>query len=234
MLIIDFIKDIIAPKKCYSCKKEGTFFCPQCLSTLSIIKPYCYVCKAESSYFSVHNDCLQSVYYDKIIILQHYKNNIFSKLIKDMKFYKKKDIAKDLSIYLGNKFIENISDLWVSKKDMIFIPTPMFFLKKIFRWYNDAEILALHLSRYLKIDIEYNLIKKIKHTRQQSKLSRQDRLINLEKAFKIDKNILDKLDKKVFIIVDDVVSTWTTINEIAKLLKRVWVEKVIWLALASN
>ena len=40
-------------------------------------------------------------------------------------------------------------------------------------------------------------------------------------------------DKKV-IIVDDVVSTWATINEISSILKQKWVKKIIWLVVASD
>ena len=46
--------------------------------------------------------------------------------------------------------------------------------------------------------------------------------------------MLDKLDKKVFILVDDVVSTWTTINEISKILKKSWAKNIIALVIASN
>jgi len=51
------------------------------------------------------------------------------------------------------------------------------------------------------------LILKAKQTRQQSKLNRDDRLINLQKAFKVDKNIVDIIDKKIIILIDDVIST---------------------------
>jgi predicted amidophosphoribosyltransferase len=62
---------------------------------MSNFEPICYVCKGRSDNFNVHKKCKIDVYYDKIIILSHYKNKIMSKLIKDLKFYSKKDIAED-------------------------------------------------------------------------------------------------------------------------------------------
>jgi len=65
-------------------------------------------------------------------------------------------------------------------------------------------------------------------------LSKQERKINLINSFKIAKNKIDNIDKKTFIIVDDVISTGSTINEISKILKEKGAEKVIWLCVASN
>jgi ComF family protein len=111
---------------------------------------------------------------------------------------------------------------------------PMWFFKKLKRWYNHSEIIAKYISKKTNIKLEKNLIKKSKTTRQQSLLNRQDRLENLNNAFKIANNQIDNIDKKTFIIVDDVISTWSTINEISKILKENWAKKVIWLIVASD
>lgn len=232
--IIKFIKDIIAPKKCYSCQKEWHFLCPQCLSKLSNFRPYCYVCKDFSDNYLVHEDCKKWIYYDRLVVLSHYKNKEISKLVKDAKYYHKKDIFEDFWKYLSDLLIKNIWDLWVSKSDLVLVPVPMYFLRKLYRWYNQSEILTNYISQFTKIKQENKLIKRIKNTRQQSKLSKNVRWQNLDNAFKIEQNKLDKIDKKIIILVDDVASTWTTINEISKLLKQNWVEKIIWLVIASN
>jgi len=234
MALFKFIKDIFSPKYCYSCQKEWHFLCPQCLSKMSNFRPYCYVCKDFSVNYKVHDNCQKDAYYNRILVLSHYKNKEISKLIKDAKFYSKKDIFEDFWEYLSNLLLKNIWDFEFSKSDFILIPVPMYFLRKIYRWYNQSEILAKYISEFSKIQSENKLIKRIKNTRQQSKLWKKNRWHNLDNAFKINKKLLDKLDKKVFIIIDDVVSTWTTINEISKLLKESWVENIIWLVIASD
>ena len=230
--MFNLLKDLIAPKKCYSCNKEWHFLCEECLSKMSNFEPICYLCKGKSDYFNVHNNCKENVYYDKIIILSHYKNKIISKLIKDLKFYSKKDIAEDFWYYLSELFFEN--EIYKNTNDYIIIFPPMWFFKKLKRWYNHSEILAKIISKKTNIELWKWFIKKIKITRQQSKLSRKDRLVNLKDSFKIAKNKIDKIDNETVIIVDDVISTWTTINEISKILKEVWVKKVIWLIIASD
>ena len=87
---------------------------------------------------------------------------------------------------------------------------------------------------YFRFRYEKNIVLKNRQTRQQSKLSRQDRLTNLENSFKINQNKLDIIDKKVVILIDDVISTWTTVNEISKILKDNWAVKVIVVCFASD
>lgn len=227
-----FLKDLIAPKKCYSCNKQWYFLCVNCLCKMSNFESICYLCKGRSNNFEIHDNCKKDVYYDKIIILSHYKNKVISKLIKDLKFYNKKDIAEDFWNYLSELFFEN--EIYKNTDNYIIIFPPMWFFKKLKRWYNHSEILAKIISKNTNIKLWKGYIKKIKATRQQSKLSRQDRLLNLNNSFKIKDNKIDNIDKKTFIIIDDVISTGSTINEISKILKEKWAEKIIWLIVASG
>lgn len=232
--MFNFIKDLIAPKKCYSCNIEWHFLCNNCFQKIEKFSSICYICKKSSLNYKIHTNCYNNIYYDRLIIMNHYSNNIIKKLIKETKFYYIRDILDDLAYYLWNLLLENIGDLNYTKNDYILISSPMYFFKKLKRWYNVSEILASNISKNIKIDYNKNIIKKVRNTWQQSLLSRELRIINLDKAFKINKRYIDKTDKKVFIIVDDVVSTWTTINEISKLLKEAWANYIIWLVIASD
>ncbi len=233
-MIKKFFLDILAPQKCYSCKKEWSFLCEKCLEKQRNFKSICYVCKRFSNNFSIHKNCKNNDFFlDNVIILTHYKNSIIKKLIEDFKFYEKKDIASDFAYYLEKIFIENW--FWnINKNDFLIIYPPTYFLKKIFKPYNSSEILAKKLSKNLWIKLEKNLIIKTKNTIEQKKLSRQKRLSNLENSFKINKNKVDNITWKNIIIIDDIISTWTTINEIAKILKGFKVNKIIWLIIASD
>lgn len=232
MKLINLFKDIIAPKKCYNCGQIWSFICQKCLDEFWYFENICYVCKAKTRDFEVHEYCRNEfVYYDKIIILTHYKNKIIKRLVEDAKFYWKKDILEDFSIYLFQILTKNISQ---NRDEVVLIPTPMYFWKKIFRWYNQSEILVKNLWESFWISYNLKIIKKIKKTLAQSHLSKIERIENLKWVFSLDKTEFEKYKTKTFIIVDDVVSTWSTINEIAKLLKKNWVKKVYGLWVASD
>jgi ComF family protein len=120
------------------------------------------------------------------------------------------------------------------KENFIVLSTPMSFLRKIQRWYNHSDVLAQSIATSFQFKYKKDIILKNKWTRQQSKLSRQERLTNLKEAFKINNKYIDVIDNKIVILVDDVVSTWTTVNEISKILKERWSKKIIILILASD
>lgn len=103
MNFITFLKDIIAPKKCYWCWKIGSFLCLKCLKSLKKFDDICYICKQKSKNYEIHNYCKNSsIFYDKIIILYHYKEKIVKKLIKNFKFYWKKEIINDFLQEINN------------------------------------------------------------------------------------------------------------------------------------
>lgn len=232
------IKDIISPKKCYSCDKEWHFLCEDCFEEIEkkyFFDEICYVCKKYSKNFEVHKNCKKEVYYDKTIILTHYKIKLIKKLIKDFKFYWRKDVLYDFSEFLTEKMIkymwEELKEF--KKQDFMVISSPMSFFRKIIRWYNHSELLWESIAKNFWFNFEKDLVFKKKHTRQQSKLTRQNRIKNLQDSFKINKNKLDIIDNKIIILVDDVISTWSTVNEISKIIKQHNPLKIIIVTIAS-
>ncbi len=240
-----FIKDILAPKKCYSCKKEWHFLCNNCFKKQNNFEWFCYLCKKESKEFKIHKKCLienrllrgknfnnQKLYFDKIIVLTHYRNPTIKKLITYFKFYWRKSIGSELWKRLWKQAQNNISIK--SKENTIIIPVPMFFIRKFLRGYNQSAIIAKSIAKYNWISYNTNVLIRRRHTRQQANLSQEKRVNNLQNAFKINRKLLDKIDKKTVLLVDDVVSTGTTLNEISKILKQKGAKKVIGVALASD
>lgn len=229
MNIFTLIKDILAPKKCYWCGNIGSFLCPECLAKIQRHENICYICKQKSTNFEVHNYCKnKSIFYDRIIILYHYKNKIIKKLIKNFKFYSKKEIAIDFT-YLIDLELKNYD-----KSKILLIPTPMFWYKKLLRWYNQSEILINYLREKYDYKTSNKLVKKVKSTKPQSHLSKMQRVNNLKDCFNIDKNLLKNYKNHHIFILDDVVSTASTFNEIAKILKQNWIKEVSCLSIASD
>lgn len=234
MKFLKIIFDFIAPKKCYSCKKEWHFICKECFSSFYDFEEKCYVCKKFSKNFEVHENCKseKKIFYDKILVLKHYKNPKIQKLIKDGKFYWKVEILEEFSYFMYEKFLENekIENL----EEYLIISIPSYFLRKWKRWYNSSEILAKSFANFSKINYEKNILKKVKQTKQQSKLNRKERLENLKNSFIINEIFLEKIKNKKILIIDDVISTWSTLNEVSFILKQNSVEKIIWITIASD
>jgi competence protein ComFC len=185
--------------------------------------------------FLLHRQCkkgnlLQSL--EKIILLAHYKDSYIARLIKDAKYYHKKDILEDMGKYLAEQFAkyEEIKE----KESYIITAPPMYFLKKWKRSYNHSEILWKHIANILWIEAYFKLLKKTKYTKQQSRLSQKDREKNILSSFVFNEKAREKIIGKTIIIVDDVISTWATISEMAHILQKNWAKKIIALIIASD
>lgn len=227
-----FLKDILAPKKCYSCKKEWRFLCEVCIQLCQKYEPSCYVCKRPTSHYIVCNLCQKSVYYSSVMVLFHYRDTLIQRMIKDFKFYSKKDIGIDLWLYMSELFFEN--EIYKNPQDYVIIYPPLDIIKRLKRWYNQSYILSKTISNHTNIPIASGILSKKINTRQQSLLSRHERIDNIKDSFKINKKHIDKIDNKKCIIVDDVISTGSTVNEIAKILKQAWTQKIICFTIASD
>ncbi len=94
------------------------------------------------------------------------------------------------------------------------------------RGYNQAEELAIELSKVLKIPIISNNVIKIKKTGSQIKLNAKARQENLKDAFAI-KNPAELAGKKIF-LVDDVYTTGSTMEECANVLRTQGRTKQVW------
>ena len=98
------------------------------------------------------------------------------------------------------------------------------------RGFNQCEVIAKHLSEELNIPVSKSLIK-IKDTKEQKSLSKEERYKNIKDAFEIrDKKILNKR----ILLIDDVVTTGATLLECEKIFKKYNVEEITVLTIAKS
>ena len=75
---------------------------------------------------------------------------------------------------------------------------------------------AKELGEILRIPVKNSLVKRIKNTPSQTKLNREQRIKNMDNAFECDSN----LKNKKIILLDDIITTGSTLNACAKVLKK--------------
>ncbi len=92
------------------------------------------------------------------------------------------------------------------------------------REFNQALLLAHHLGRQWNIPVLTNVLSRTKPTRPQTSLTRQERLKNLRRCFSV--TTPSAVEGKTTLVVDDVFTTGTTVNECAKALRKAGVQAV--------
>ena len=109
------------------------------------------------------------------------------------------------------------------------IPVPMYRAKEIKRGYNQADVFANMVGRECGIPVYKNVIKRNKNTLPMKKLDARGRRNNLKKAFNIAQN---DVKFKCILIIDDIYTTGSTIDEIAHEFRIAGVSRIYFLTLA--
>jgi ComF family protein len=97
------------------------------------------------------------------------------------------------------------------------IPVPLHPTRQRERGFNQASLLAELLSAEVSIPSKL-LLERVRYTTTQTALDRAERMENLHNAFRLRKN-MDVRGLRV-LLIDDVLTTGSTLNECARILKR--------------
>lgn len=139
------------------------------------------------------------------------------KLIRQLKYNQKISLAHTL----GLDITRDILKVCTSLPDCV-LPVPLHWHRRLLRGYNQAEEIARAVAGELSIPLNSRLLYRCRNTMAQYNLSPAARKQNIKGAFR-----LRAVPAYEFVaIVDDVITTGTTINEAARLLKRAGVKRV--------
>ena len=115
--------------------------------------------------------------------------------------------------YLARGFARDIHDFMAENSlgaDLI-VPVPMHWSKKLSRGYNQAELIALHLSESTGIPMDTKSVKRIKSTRPLSRLKKGGRQKELMNAFHAE----SMNQQGVVLVIDDIHTTGSTLDGVA-------------------
>ena len=157
--------------------------------------------------------------YDCLIAPFYYAYPV-SLLIKLLKYKNKIEISHEL----GGALADQIRARGRPLPEAV-IPVPLHPLRTIARGYNQACEIALAVAARLNLPVETGLVRRIRHTQPQVNLSPRQRRINMRGAFKLRPGH----GYRSVAIVDDVVTTGATANEMAMLLRRAGMKTIeVW------
>ncbi len=207
-----------------------------------ITEPYCKICGKllhdNNRWGLICASCLHTKhYYNKSLSVFIY-NKIIAKSIFDFKFYRKTFLSKIFARFLLIKFNEinkNNIDIKLNNNNIDYIiPVPMHIKKLRQRGFNQSLLMVKDFSKLVNIPYIQDLLIKQKNTIQQAKLSFRMRKINLKYGFKLNEKYRNEIIKKNILIIDDVFTTGSTVDECARILKKNKVNKVFVLTLARG
>ncbi len=244
-----FILDLIFPIECLNCGQEGAWLCEHCFRKLEFKpEQYCLHCKKENQFGQFCSVCQPRYALDGVWIAGIYEEQIIAKLVKSLKYGFTQSLATELGRFLIlflrdliNKSQIRRRDSRVASSDLVsgvdwrklkrisehpnalldfsenlIIPVPLHNKRKRWRGFNQAEIIAKEVASHFKLEMCTDKLVRIKHKKPQAKLGERDRKSNIVGCFCWNGN---KLANRNVILIDDVATTGSTLNECARILK---------------
>ncbi|PCK08000.1 MAG: hypothetical protein COA42_11490 [Alteromonadaceae bacterium] len=115
---------------------------------------------------------------------------------------------------LTDALVIRIEQYYQGSYPEVLMPMPIHWRRRFSRGFNQTELIANALAQKIPITISDD-IKKHQHTKPQQKLSRDERMTNLLGCFTVNADV----ENKQVVIVDDVVTTGTSVDYLAQVLK---------------
>ncbi len=235
--------DLIFPIECLICGKEGELVCKKCFFGLKI-KPsqYCLHCKKENFIGKFCRDCRRSYFLNGVWIAGLYDDKNIAKLIRALKYSLIKDLANELGNFLAFFFrdllnlyrinrekinCKTLSDL----RSVLVVPVPLHKKRKRFRGFNQADEIVRVFSRKFYLETDGDNLVRIKNVKPQAKLKEEARRENVKNCFVWQGK---SLGGRNIVLIDDVTTTGSTLNECARVLKENGAGEVWGLVLAKG
>jgi ComF family protein len=214
---------LLNPALCLGCEhalEPGHYFCVNCITELKRLENPCILCGLENQ--TSGNLCAACLY----------DPPRWQKLVAPLKY---QGLARDLliqfkfseSLHLATSLLNAVIDPFIVDKPFpeVLLPVPLHRNRLLDRGYNQAFEIARIMSNWLDIPVDTSALRRIRDTDSQSGLSAYKREKNILKAFSYQPS---KSYSHVA-VVDDIITTGSTANEITKTLHRGGVEYVqIW------
>ncbi len=205
--IINPVVDALFPPICYICES--------CLQPGQ--KIICESCWHEIPEFNGQLDqSLSKRSFDRLYILFEFEDTI-RQLIHLLKYKRYLTLASHFAIEANTRFDFCHHNLY----DEI-IPVPLHPTRKRERGYNQSEEIAVALGSIISIPVKSEHLTRVRITSTQTRMTENERDMNVSGAFKCTA----KLSKKNILLIDDVITTGSTVEECLKVLKEAGAERV--------
>jgi ComF family protein len=150
------------------------------------------------------------------------------RMILDFKFRQHTYLASDFADWLEAVARARLP---AEKIDLV-APVPMLFIRRLLRGYNQCDILASDLAKRLGKPFCGRLLRRIGSPRRQSELGEAERRENVKGTFSVGRG--RDISGRTVLLVDDVITTGSTLSECARVLKAAGARRVFCAALAST
>ena len=220
--LLTAITSLLYPPVCAICRaniRGGQHLCDQCeTKAVRIVAPFCQTCSepfdgAITGAFTCANCAHRTIHFDAAVAAYR-SRGIVREIVHDFKYGRQIHLRHIVARWLYAALDDE--RLREHRFDII-VPVPLHPTRQRERGFNQASLLAESLSAQISTPAK-PLLERIRYTTTQTALDRAERMENLHNAFRLRKNA-DVRGLRV-LLIDDVLTTGSTLSECARVLKR--------------
>ena len=215
--LVPFILNLIYPPTCGICGKlNSNFLCNKCQKQLE-----------SQAKFKIEKNQDTHYYFQEHLYIFEYPGMI-RKVILNYKFKDKSYLYKTIVKFL----LKNQNFFQILEFYDIIIPVPISKERKKERGYNQSELIAKEIARNALIEYNNQCLFKTKNIIEQSKLNKEERQKNIQGVYELRNRTM--LQGKKILLIDDIYTTGSTVNECSRTLIQAQPEKIGILTLAKD
>lgn len=203
------------PKTCCFCGKiSKEELCDDCKNKIIYIKePRCKKCGKPIRYKEKEycQDCAnRKFYYEQGRSLWIHKEPV-SHSIYWFKYHNRRIYSEFYAKELCRIYGSTVKRWGI---DLI-VPVPLHWKRRLQRGYNQSELIARKVGKMLEIPVETKVVRRVLNTKPQKKLNDKERRRNIKEAFEVTNK---GVQNRKILLIDDIYTTGSTINEISRIL----------------
>jgi len=227
---------LVFPPHCAVCRSDttaGVHLCEKCAASARRIEaPFCRQCSQPfegdiTGEFTCSN-CTGRHFHFECAVAPYLSRDVVREFIHRFKyegqFHLRHQLAAWAAAGLGDERLR-------AQPFDAFVPVPLHPARKREREFNQAEVIAQLLARRAGVPVQ-NAIRRIRYTTTQTRLDRHERMENLRGAFRMRHRAA--VQDRHLIIVDDVFTTGSTVDECARVLREAGAASVRALTVARG
>ena len=208
--------DLLFPRICLACQKEGKELCTACLKKILLKAPQCLICGARKLDGKICDYCRTKTHLSRFFAVGDYDDPILRESIHFLKYRKITALAEPLGQLVINYWHTYIKEL--PRKLDVMIPIPLHPQRERFRSFNQSGMISRQVEGSIGIPLDTQNLTRIKNTAAQINLEDPHaRRENVKNAFALKRPL--EIKDKTILLFDDVATTGSTLNEAARVLK---------------
>ena len=216
------LKEFIFPPLCFACdrpvKSGNSKICAECWNSLESVDP------SHDTWLEIQQRLdEQQVISDLCSCFLFEKEGRMQDIMHHLKYRGVKSIGRELGRRIGERHAAFFREIGAQ----VCIPMPLHKLKARERGYNQCDLICRGIADISRITVRTDILRREKFTLTQTKLGIDERRANVANAFSVDPASVAALKSVVVLLVDDVITTGSTMNSAAAELLAAGADRVV-------